>query len=267
MNCKNCDIPLSKSQRYCFACGARVIKNRLTFKSLFRQLNVEFFSVDNKVLKTFIHLFTKPEVVINGFIDGTRKKYSNVIQYFALALTLAGIQVFLMESFFKDELDSTFEFLKSIDANTLPENANAKQNPLNFESFNDVNKYQSIIYIITTPFYAISTWLTNFIIRPNRHFNFTEHLVINIYYYGQVIIITSLLSIFFLLFGLNYLVVSGIVSLLTFVFLFYTLKRIFKLDIWNAIAYFMLVMVCFVIIGIAIGIGAVLVGYIIGVSS
>ena len=266
MVCKNCNAPINEHQRYCFECGARIIKNRLTFKSLFRQLNAEFLSVDNKIFKTFIHLFTKPEVVINGFIDGTRKKYSNVIQYFALALTLAGIQVFLMEFFFKEELDSTFELLQSLDSNTLPKKESSKPNPFDFgfESFNDINKYQSIIYIITIPIYAVATWLINFIVKPHRHFNFTEHLVLNIYYYAQVIIITSLLSILFLCFGLNYLLISGLVSVLTFIFLFYTLKRVFRLDIWNAIAYFMLVMIAFVMLSLALGVLIAIIGVIKG---
>ncbi len=43
MVCKNCGTPHSKNQRYCLECGARIIRNRLTLKALFQQINVEFF--------------------------------------------------------------------------------------------------------------------------------------------------------------------------------------------------------------------------------
>lgn len=250
MNCKNCNNSLRGTQKFCDECGAKIIQNRLTPRILASQVNEQFISIDNRFLKTFIDLFKKPERVINDYIAGTRKKYIDVLQYFAIALTLAGIQVFLMNSFFKTELESSFEVLKSID------NSASEDNPfkMNFGNMDDINKYQSIIYIITIPLYAIATWLTNFIIKPKFLYNFTEHLVVNIYYYTQVIIITALLSIFFLCFGLNYLIISGVVSLLTFIYLFYTLKRVFELDFWNGIAYFLLVMVAFVIIGTVVSI-------------
>ena len=72
-----------------------------------------FFSVDNKLLKTFLHLFSKPEAVIVGFIEGTRKKYINVVQYFAIALTLIGLQVFLMEKVFNLLNEHLFGLLRN----------------------------------------------------------------------------------------------------------------------------------------------------------
>ena len=89
MNCKNCNLLISDKDNFCNSCGAKVIRNRLTIKSLFEDFSEQFLNYDNKFLQTFLHLFTKPEVVIDGYINGTRKKYVNVISYFAIALTLA----------------------------------------------------------------------------------------------------------------------------------------------------------------------------------
>jgi hypothetical protein len=100
MNCKNYNKVLVDSQKYCDECGAKIIQNRLTPKVIAAQINEQFLSIDNKLLKTFIDLFKRPEVVINGYINGTRKRYIDVLQYFAVSLTLAGIQVFLMTTFF-----------------------------------------------------------------------------------------------------------------------------------------------------------------------
>ena len=81
MHCKNCNTALTKTQNYCFECGAKVIRNRLTIKNLLAHFSEQFLNYDNNFLKTFLHLFTKPEVVIGGYIDGTRKKHVNVIPY------------------------------------------------------------------------------------------------------------------------------------------------------------------------------------------
>ena len=85
MNCKNCDANLNQNSDYCNNCGAKVIRNRLTIKTLFSHFSEQFLNYDNKFLQTFIHLFTKPEDVIGSYINGTRKKYVNVISYFAIA--------------------------------------------------------------------------------------------------------------------------------------------------------------------------------------
>ncbi|WP_299115072.1 DUF3667 domain-containing protein [uncultured Winogradskyella sp.] len=246
MECRNCQMPLSKSQRYCFECGARVIKNRLTTKALFQQINAEFMSVDNKLLKTFIHLFTKPEAVINGFIEGTRKKYINVIQYFAIALTLLGIQVFLMEHWLNDPELYTSDLMDGI--SKMPGNEN---NPFNKMDFGEFNSSQSIFFTLSIPFSALGSWFTYWIVGLRR-FNFTEHIVINLYYGAQTVIISAFLYTFFLALGYNYFTLSLVITTLTFIYLFYVLKRVFNTPFWNTVAYYLFMFVVFTLIFIAI---------------
>lgn len=257
MDCKNCNRSLIETINFCPLCGAKVVKQRLTLKNIWSDINVQFLNIDNKIFKTFIHLFTKPEVVINGFIEGTRKKYINVIQYFAISLTLVGIQVYLMNTFFSEDLENTFDFLKGL------ENSSAgKDNPLStnpFGSFEEVNNYQSLMYSFTVPLYTLATWLTYMVIKPARRYNFTEHLVLNLYYNAQVIIITAILSILFLCFGFNYLVISGFVSILIFAYLFYILKRVFETSFWDTALHFLIVMIFFGIIIIILGILVVII--------
>ena len=82
MNCKNCHTELSEHDDYCRNCGARIIRNRLTFRNLFEHLSETFFNYDNKLLRTLIDLIKKPEDVIVGYINGVRKKYVNPISMF-----------------------------------------------------------------------------------------------------------------------------------------------------------------------------------------
>ncbi|MEM9680376.1 MAG: DUF3667 domain-containing protein [Bacteroidota bacterium] len=255
MVCKNCGTELNDTQNFCYHCGAKVIRNRLTPKVIAHQVNEEFFSIDNKLLLTFIDLFKRPEDVINGYIDGTRKKYINVIQYFAISLTLVGIQVFLMNTFFSEYLDMEVPFLEG-----LPEEAkNDTNNPfadIDFEIFND---YQSFFYIVSVPISALSTWLAYYIIGERR-FNFTEHLVINLYYSAQVIIVTAFISIFFLVFGFDYLLISSFLTLLTFIYFFFVLKRVFNNTFWDTVLRYMLVMAAF----FGIFVGSLILGVIVG---
>ena len=257
MNCKNCNTSLLKHQKFCLECGAKVIKNRLTLKNIFEDINDQFINIDNIFLKTFIHLFTKPELVINGFIGGTRKKYINVIQYFAISLTLVGIQIFLMNTFFKDALN-----IDEIYGDTFKKFAEQKDNPFSPSNFdyNQINNYQSLFYVLTVPFSALSTWLA-YIIAGDKQLNFTEHLVLNLYYSAQIIIITSLLTILFLCFGLDYMLISGGISIITFIYWFYVLKRVFNHNFIDTLARFMLAIMVLVVIFF----GVIIISFLIGI--
>lgn len=203
----------------------------------------------------FIHLFKRPEEVINEFINGTRKKHINVIQYFAISLTLAGFQIFLMNTFFKDAFN-----VDAIYGDAFANLESQKDNPFSPANFDyaQINNYQSIIYILTVPFSAIATWIAYYIIG-DRRFNFTEHVVLNLYYSAQTIIVTAVFTILLLCFGVSYVLISSIVALLTFVYFFYVLKRVFKTPFWDTVARFILVMLALGIMFIGIIIIAVIV--------
>ncbi|WP_396600336.1 DUF3667 domain-containing protein [Algibacter sp. R77976] len=255
MNCKNCDTKLENSKNYCFECGAKVITKRLTFKSICAEIGDKFFNLDNKLLKTFLDLFSKPDDVIVNFINGTRKKHVNVIQYFAISLTLVGIQVFLMNTFFKDAMNMDALFGNK---------TYGKDNPFSPENFNyeEINNYQSLIYVLSVPLSAFSTWFTYFIVN-DRRYNFTEHIVINLYYSAQVIIISSLTGILFLCLGIDYLVISSFITIITLIYLLYVLHKVFKTKLLESISRFILIMLIYAIFFILIIICSAVIGYII----
>ncbi|GGI58195.1 DUF3667 domain-containing protein [Winogradskyella haliclonae] len=230
MQCKNCEIPISQNQRYCFDCGARIIKNRLTLKALFQQVNVEFFSVDNKLLKTFNHLFTKPESVIVSYINGTRKKYINVIQYFAIALTLLGIQVFFMEHIFNNP-----ELYKLVFLEELAKSPGQENNPFLNGNIDDFNSTQSIFFTIGIPFSAFATWIT-FRMTGIKRFNFTEHVVINLYYGAHTVIVSAFLYVAALGFGINFFTAAFYIIILTYAYFFFVLKRVSNTSFWITFA-------------------------------
>ncbi|WP_111683395.1 DUF3667 domain-containing protein [Winogradskyella tangerina] len=239
MHCKNCNHPLSENQNYCDNCGAKVIRNRLEPKVLIHQVNEQFLSIDNKLLRTFVALCVKPEDVIGGYINGTRRKYIDVLQYFAVSLTLAGFQAFLMLTFFKEQLELSNEMM-----NTLQNAPGNENNPFSSFSLADYMQYQGFVYIATLPISVLSTWLTYYIIG-DRRLNFTEHIVLNIYYSSQVIIVTAILSIVFMLFNLNFFIVSLVITLPTFIYLGFVLKRVFNDGFWDAFAKWMLIVVIY----------------------
>ena len=117
-------------------------------------------------------------------------------------------------------------------------------NPFFNEEFNNTdnfNSLQSLYYTLSIPFSAFSTWIAYWILGIRR-FNFTEHLVINLYYGAQVVIISAFIYILFLGLGINYFSTSYLVAFLTFIYWFYVLKRVFETSFWVTVSHYLLIM-------------------------
>ena len=182
MNCKNCERPLKEEETYCHYCGARVIHNRLTARGLISQLGEEFFNYDNRLLRTFIDLFTKPEVVIDGYIQGVRKRYANPVGYFTLMVTFSGLYLWVMQKFYPDVMQKLFAGLNESEAQL--------EATMEFNSF--FFEYQSFIFFASIPLLAL---ISKLVFLNVKRYNYTEHLVINIYAYSQASALSTLLSL------------------------------------------------------------------------
>lgn len=216
MNCKNCKKDLIDDSDYCNKCGARIIRNRLTFGNLFSHFSEEFLNYDNKLLQTYIALFTKPEAVVRSYITGTRKKYVNVISYFAIAITLSGLQLFLLQKFLPEALDFS----------SLSQPGTEIFNSLVFDF---IQEYQPIAMMLNVPVYALISRLV-FIKEKKFRYNYTEHLVIFMYILAQISIISVFLTLIGASFGLSIGLMSMILGPIQLIYSGYSLKRIFNLD-------------------------------------
>lgn len=181
MNCKNCHTELLEQDEYCKSCGGRVIRNRLTFRNLFEHLSETFFNYDNKLLRTFIKLFSNPDDVIGSYIEGVRKKYVNPISYLGIALTLTGIVIYLMK---RSALEMDFDVFNQ----GLSQNYMTKIQSLTTE-------YSSLLFISYIPLLVIASWL----IFKKRNYNITERTVTFIYLMAQYSIASIIPSIFILI--------------------------------------------------------------------
>ncbi|TDS16769.1 uncharacterized protein DUF3667 [Maribacter caenipelagi] len=184
MECKNCHTNLRTDYSYCPNCGAKVIRNRLTVKNLWYDATERFFNIDNTFLRTFKHLFTKPDEVIGGYINGVRKKYLNPISYFTIAITLGGLFVYVYTEFFPNALDFDFRYGNSSSLTEAEKFGQDFQKKWNTYLF----KYQSLFYIAMLPFLAL---ISRLVFINKKQFNLSEHFVINIYSYSHLSIIIN----------------------------------------------------------------------------
>ncbi len=210
MACKNCNQPLKTDHSYCSHCGAKVIRNRLSFKNLWYDITERYFNLDNTFLKTFWHLFTKPEVVIMGYIDGVRKRYLNPIGYFGIALTLSGLLVFLIRKVFMDDIGMDI-FDIGADQQVFR------------DVFDSAMDFQAFVFVILIPMLAFPSWL---LFNSQRHI-FSEHLVSFTYIQAHYTIATFPISILVLSVAPNTYTSYGVINVLVMLlYSLYVFKRI-----------------------------------------
>lgn len=209
MNCKNCEKPLRADYTYCHSCGAKIIRNRLSFKNLWFDIIERYFNVDNTFLKTFLHLFTKPQEVIIGYISGVRKKYLNPISYLGIALTLSGVTLFVLR---KANIDFDYDlFNTGVDTKAM--------RPIQDFTFD----YNSLLFISYVPMMAIASWLA----FKDKGLRFTERIVTFIYSMSQYSIVIFLPSLLILLIApQKYMMLSSIAFLFIFIYNAWIIKKI-----------------------------------------
>ena len=215
MVCKNCQSELLPKSDYCYNCGGKIIRNRLTFRNLFEHIGETFFNYDNKLLRTFVDLFKKPEAVIDGYISGVRKKYVNVISYFALAISITGLEYFILNKFYPEALD-----ISSLSAEGLENFTN--------DMMLTIQEYQSFVLMIFVPIYALIAKVVFFNLKK---FNYTEHLVIFMYIIAQLSIVGAFIIVPFAIFGVKMGSISPFIIVYQVLYSAYCLKRLYKLSL------------------------------------
>ncbi|MFP2995625.1 DUF3667 domain-containing protein [Spongiivirga sp. MCCC 1A20706] len=241
MTCINCGSTIDKTDKYCRVCGNKIVSQRLNIRDLFIASLYQFFNFDNKFFKTFLDLLAKPAKVIDGYVNGNRKRYLNPFNYFALALSISGLQILIIRNFFIDTIKFT-----SFNGEAGSE-ISRRIMELSFD-------YQPLLFAIQIPILAGISYL---IFRRN-HYNFSEHFILFTYTQCEYSILTFPIN--FLILIIAPTVFSSVGLLLTFFILVYSLYVLFNLfktslknRIIKSILFIMLYLVVFNLIFFIVG--------------
>ncbi|MEQ6123047.1 DUF3667 domain-containing protein [Pseudotenacibaculum sp. MALMAid0570] len=229
MECKNCSANLQDKDGFCSYCGARVLEKGISLKFLISEIMDKVLSVDNKLLKTFWQLFSKPDQVINGYIDGVRKKYFNPFSYLLISITLAGISFYFLKDIAIQSLET---------APTINQTGNPFGDKQFLESFlNFIFDYQAFLTALIIPVYALISWV---VFLNRKKYNYLEHVIIYIYASAQISILNFIVAtpVFFIDSVIGNYISLGISSL-SVVYNSYILIRLFKLTFWRFIVKFL----------------------------
>ena len=212
MNCKNCKNTLRTDFSYCPDCGSKIVRNRLTAKSLTYDFLERYFNLDNTFLNTIWHMIIKPESVCGGYISGLRKKYLNPVSMLAISLTLSGFILFLMKKVAWSDIDfSKISYVQTSSGGAGTEKIMAS-----------TMEYGSLLFLFYIPILAFASYL----FFNKQKYNFAEHIVISVYALTSFSIISAVYAIVVLLINPQFYVNTALIySLIMVSFCIYVAYR------------------------------------------
>lgn len=213
MNCKNCNEVLENDAHFCDNCGAKVIKNRITFRFLLAELFASM-GLESMYFNTLKKMLTAPHEVIKEYLNGVRKRYVNPFAFLAVGAAISLISFnFFADEFkkmqgsvdtaqtreMKEMATKDLSTIKNISEEELIELQNRQRSAkigLKFQEtyFDFFLRYFNLMTFLFLPFYALLSKFTYW--KPH---NFGEHIVMNAYLQGTtmyVSVITFFISMF-----------------------------------------------------------------------
>ena len=269
MNCKSCQNEISAEAKFCDSCGAPVVTERISLKRLGVDFFQNVFGWDNRFLMTIRSLLFSPDTILKEYIGGARKKYANPFAFLALAATIGLLSFGLMSDriiHFTQEMteiqtkqmnEMSITMLKSLkkdskfDEQEFRDGLVAQNEQMGKQIKWMVTNYNYYMFL-SLPLYALFAFIIY-----RKPYNYGEHLVINSYIMG-IIILLGLLNMV-----LSVFVSSSFYSLSFLVTIFYytyAYSKLYQHSIWDGLLrlfYFFLL-----IVGLFVGI--FLIGAVIG---
>lgn len=251
MNCPTCNISIKDDSQFCRSCGAKIVRARLTFGSLFKNAFLSISNLDLPFFNTSWWLIRKPEKVTMGYINGVRKIFNSPIKYILIIISLYGVFQYFYSNFLNEMMEygglSGFKeaFEEDLDNPEMSDGATKLISMINW-----LQKHVLFINFFNIPIIALSTWL----VYRKRKYNYAEHLVLACYIVGLPILIGVILAIISAPFRSDFVFDSyvTITGLLPFVYLVWVLKRSMKDKIYRPIFAMLVSMVAilfFILIG------------------
>jgi hypothetical protein len=158
--CTNCG--LARAGEFCAACGQRAVRG------IAQQVARDVLNLDHGILFTALELTRRPGDAIRDYVDGKRVRYAGPVKYFILTLaltTFATTQLGVMS----DAARALVEGMKDAAPVTVE------------QASRFMSQWMTLFFALGVPFTAAVTRR----LFSRAGMTYAEHLVLNLYAYGQ----------------------------------------------------------------------------------
>ena len=247
IECKSCGFEFNSHFNFCSNCGGKVIRNRLTLRSILIHFIQNVFNVNGVLFVTIKDLALCPEKVFTAFISGARRKYYNPISLLAVAIVLYVLVYNLLpiENF---KFDTNFQEKAFVIGYTgaggsdeeLQEKLKDEDLQKEFEKSKQMNQeFQDTTYkfwedntglvtYLNIPVYALLAFL---VFWKRKRFNYAETITIVLYQNAFTTLLSFIIIPIFYLCGLGLYAFIFIGSLVIYLYSNYSFQRLYQLNI------------------------------------
>lgn len=224
MICKNCSTEFES--KFCPECGQRATIKRLDSEYIINDLPSAFFSLDKGFLFTLKELFTRPGHTIREFIEGKRIKLYKPVAFYIIMGT-----AFILSANLLNKNTIIGDIISGMESAIEEENQKGQgiNSFLNSELFEFILQYEVYIFGLLIPIFSYMTYK----LFKKENYNYIEHLVLNFYSSGFVMLIYA---IFWLILFKDINNEFAIIPLVLGIgHKFWTFKQFFSTVRWNKV--------------------------------
>jgi len=179
MICKNCKNEFEGE--FCKYCGQSSKVERINWKYLSNSIADSVFQINHGFLYTTKKLLLSPGKSLKDFFLGKRIRFYKPFAFLLISTTIFLLSTELIgnETF----IDDFFNGFR----NASDDNPNK---PANFKIFDFFVRNQTYLFLLIVPLFSVAS----FIPFRKYKYNFSEHLILNLYITGEQLLIYSLFS-------------------------------------------------------------------------
>jgi hypothetical protein len=192
--CPNCGTSVAANQNFCLHCGQTAHTHRLSIPHLLHEVVHFFTHADKGIFYLIRQLAVRPGVVAREYVQGKRKKYFSPLNFFFIVVGLFLFVQTTLKPMQGGNMSALKESVQKIADPTVRERRLAKLERAEAAT-NFMARYSNYVNMAVTPLVA----LLFFLFFYKAGYNYTEHLVANLYIAGFNALVFILLITPFLL--------------------------------------------------------------------
>jgi hypothetical protein len=212
--CKNCELDLQPGFDYCPKCSQKSSLHRLSLHEVAHEGIHYFTHADKGFLQLVRDLALKSGTVAREYVYGKRKKYFSPLNFFLLVAALNLFAVNADET--SDRPDITREHASELARLKSPEQRQAflRLYQRQVEAVDFIRHHSNKTVLVMLPIMA----LVFFGFYRKSGYNFTEHLIANMYMYGFCTLVFVVLALLNLIFKVDINIIYAITLALQLVY-------------------------------------------------
>lgn len=196
-NCLNCNAALSTTQKFCSECGHKTALKRVNLHDVLHDAIHYFTHADKGIFTLLKSLVLQPGLVAKEYVEGKRKKHFPPLNFFlivaAVYIVIGGIASKYSSS--APQRNTQVNSYKSAQKTTISDISQQAEGIKRMEKMAKIgrffSKYSNYVAMLAAPLISFLIWL----LYLKGRYNFTEHLVANLYLIGFTNLFRSLIFV------------------------------------------------------------------------